>query len=457
MRTDPEMIRRLAGEIDARFRGASVRDVGLLADGRTAIELWSRRQRALLCIDVFFSPPVVTVENGELPIASEPGFIRAAGAALRGTHLLSASARKDDRLLRLTFGTRSRFGVTGEIALYAELVPRFGNLLLVKGDRIVAAAKEFSPAENAARSVQAGQPYELPPLLAHARGSAPFPEGESVLDAMRRFRAERAARGEHEHAERRRHAVQRRLADREAKLRRELASVAAKREAAQARETLREEGDDIYTRLHELKSEEERAEAKERAAQIFARYKKLGLSLRHLDQRESTLQHVLTAVAELEWEAERAQDDAALDDVERALAELEPRRRAPSPTRPRARKRRAPLEHLTPHGSRILIGRSPLENAELTFHVARPGDLWFHAQATPGAHVILHRDDRTEPPPEDVQRAASLAAYYSKANGSGAVAVDYTRRKYVRARRDAPPGLVWYTDFKTISVTPRPL
>ena len=99
LRTDPELIARLAAELDVAFRGARVRDVGRLADGRTAIVLWSRGVESTLCIDIFSTPPLVSVEDVVLPIESEPGFIRATGAALRGSTLLSAKARKGDRLL----------------------------------------------------------------------------------------------------------------------------------------------------------------------------------------------------------------------------------------------------------------------------------------------------------------------------------------------------------------------
>jgi predicted ribosome quality control (RQC) complex YloA/Tae2 family protein len=103
------------------------------------------------------------------------------------------------------------------------------------------------------------------------------------------------------------------------------------------------------------------------------------------------------------------------------------------------------------------VGRSPIENAELTFQLARPNDLWFHAQGIPGAHVILARDDRGAAPDEDIQAAASLAAFYSRAKAATSVAVDYTLRKHVRKQRAAPPGLVWYTHAKTTVAQPRPL
>jgi predicted ribosome quality control (RQC) complex YloA/Tae2 family protein len=451
LRTDPELIARLAAEIDARFRGAKVRDVGRLADRRTAIVLWSRGTEATLCIDIFATPPLVTLENTELPIESEPGFIRATGAALRGSTLLSAKARKGDRLLRLTFGTRSRFGVGDESDLFVELVPRFGNIVLVRKERIVAAAKEFSLAENPARAIEAGAQYVLPPLPERTPStSAALAPDASVLEAMRAFRTATTGAGAARKAGDRRNAIRKRLADRERKVRAELDAVAAKQQAAADREALRERGNALYAELHAIDEAGQEA-AKEEARALFARYKKLGASSTHLAARERTLHAILDAIEQLRWESERI-DDADLSDLEAAVAQLDPRaKRAQAAA---ARRKRVPLEVRTASGSRILVGRSPSENADLTFRVARPNDLWFHAQNIPGAHVILQRDDRTEPPAVDLERAASLAAYFSKARTSGKVTIDYTLRKYVRAQRDAPPGLVWYTNPKTVIVEP---
>ncbi|HET9029178.1 MAG TPA: NFACT RNA binding domain-containing protein [Candidatus Aquilonibacter sp.] len=451
MRTDPALIRRAAHELDERFRGSRVTDVGRLPDGRVALALHRRGTTMLVCFDIFGSPPLLTVEDGELPIAAEPGFVRAVGAALRGTTFLDAQSRTGDRVLRLRFGTRSRFGVGDEIALYVELVPRFGNLVLVKRDVIVAALKEFSLAENGMRAVEAGLTYELPPLVARGAGDVTaIPEDASVLDAFAADRNERIGTGDRARTAQRRASLLKRLSQRERKLRDERDKVEAKRSKARAREALRDEGEAIFATLHE-RADHEREEAKTQAAALFAQYKKLGTSLPHLEERLAAIDAGLQAVEELRWEAERTHD-AELSDVERAIDVLEGRQRQPRGTA-RARKR-DPLEVRTQSGSRILIGRSPTENAELTFRVARPNDLWFHAQNIPGAHVILQRDDRAEPPGDDLLRAASLAAFYSKARESTKVPIDYTERKHVRAQRDAPPGLVWYTNPRTLIVEP---
>ena len=70
------ILQQAAFELEARFKGSKLQDAGRLSDGRIALQLWSRGETQLLCLDVFGSPPLVTLETGELPIATEPGFVR---------------------------------------------------------------------------------------------------------------------------------------------------------------------------------------------------------------------------------------------------------------------------------------------------------------------------------------------------------------------------------------------
>jgi predicted ribosome quality control (RQC) complex YloA/Tae2 family protein len=500
MITDWILIRRAARELCGRFAGARVRDVGSLPDGRIALALWQRAVTRLLCIDAFGSPPLVTVEDGDLPIAAEAGFVRVTGATLRGMTLVRVDSFPADRVLQLDFTARSRFGVADGASLVVELVPRFGNVVLVKSGIVVDAMREFSLADNGTRAVLPGHAYEPPPIAptqtvpkliaqsypgdaasvaqaaslqtdlaplyvyrdpagtlvqAHvvplrALGESPARE-TSLLDVFAHVRAQRSERGVNEGAARRKAALLKRLRDREKRLRAEAADLERHYTRIAARESLREQGQSIFGTLYQL-DEQAQTEAKERAAKLFAAYKKLGAALPHVQTRERHVREALEAVRDLQWEAERA-GDADIADVEEAVAALEPRRNQTTAKAARKRKR-VPLEFRTQSGSRILVGRSPLENADLTFRVARPNDVWLHVQGQPGAHAIVQRDDRNEPPEADIAAAARLAAYHSKARESTGVAVDYTQRKHVRKRPGAAPGLVFYTDYKTIVVDP---
>ncbi len=107
------------------------------------------------------------------------------------------------------------------------------------------------------------------------------------------------------------------------------------------------------------------------------------------------------------------------------------------------------------HGLEILVGRNRDENAKLTFQKARPDDIWLHAKQAPGSHVIL-ATGRTNPDLEDLLDAAELAVFFSSAQDSSSVPVDYTRRKFVRKRPHAEPGQVLYQREKTLYITPNP-
>jgi hypothetical protein len=105
----------------------------------------------------------------------------------------------------------------------------------------------------------------------------------------------------------------------------------------------------------------------------------------------------------------------------------------------------------------VIVGRSNFENDEITFRVAAPTDLWFHAHQVPGSHVVLRPrgGGGGAPPGRIVEIAASVAAHFSKARHSGLVPVIYTQRRYVRKFRGANPGQVVCEREKMLMVPPR--
>lgn len=107
-------------------------------------------------------------------------------------------------------------------------------------------------------------------------------------------------------------------------------------------------------------------------------------------------------------------------------------------------------------GLEIRVGRGASRNDDLTFHHSRPDDVWLHVREAPGAHVILRWDSEGNPPRRDLVEAAVLAAVHSEARHSSSVPVDWTRRKYVRKPRKAPPGAVRPERVETLFVKPDP-
>jgi predicted ribosome quality control (RQC) complex YloA/Tae2 family protein len=123
---------------------------------------------------------------------------------------------------------------------------------------------------------------------------------------------------------------------------------------------------------------------------------------------------------------------------------------------------RAPSARLQPRrlksseGWDVLIGRNNDGNDYLTHTLARPEDYWFHVHGSAGSHVVLRRGKGTnEPSKRTIEEVAGWAAFFSQARTAGRVPVIFTRKKYVRKPRRAPPGLAICEREKTVMVRPR--
>lgn len=106
-------------------------------------------------------------------------------------------------------------------------------------------------------------------------------------------------------------------------------------------------------------------------------------------------------------------------------------------------------------GYQAWVGKGAHQNDKLTLHHARPFDIWLHARGSPGSHVVIRLKGRDDtPPPVVMERAAALAAWYSKQRGSSLVPVIHSPRKHVRKPKGAPPGSVRVLREETLLVAP---
>ncbi len=109
--------------------------------------------------------------------------------------------------------------------------------------------------------------------------------------------------------------------------------------------------------------------------------------------------------------------------------------------------------YLSTEGVEILVGKSSLQNDQLTTKLASNKDVWLHTKDIPGSHVII-RTGGEMPSEQTLYEAAMIAAFYSKAKDSSNVPVDYTLIKNVSKPSGAKPGMVIYVGNKTLFVTP---
>ncbi len=109
----------------------------------------------------------------------------------------------------------------------------------------------------------------------------------------------------------------------------------------------------------------------------------------------------------------------------------------------------------TVDGYTVFVGRNNKENDYLTLKFANKNDIWFHTKDFHGSHTILKLDNNLPYPSNDILvKVAKLAAKHSKARNSSNVPVDYCEIKFVKKPSGSKPGMVIYTNNKTLNVTP---
>ena len=116
-------------------------------------------------------------------------------------------------------------------------------------------------------------------------------------------------------------------------------------------------------------------------------------------------------------------------------------------------KQRPPLKFISSDGYEIRVGRNNRQNDRLTCKDSEKLDIWLHTKDITGSHTVISCKG-TEPPERTVEEAAVIAAYHSKARASAQVPVDYTLIKYVKKPAGAKPGMVIFTNNRTLYVRP---
>lgn len=202
----------------------------------------------------------------------------------------------------------------------------------------------------------------------------------------------------------------------------------------------------------------------ENAQRYFRDYAKARDAARDIPALLDTARNERGYLEQLQALVEVAEDEQSLRALSREMAELD-RRPEPTPQRridPRKGSKPKPeppsgtvRRFTSKDGHQILVGGSARGNERVTFELANGADIWFHARGIPGAHVILKLSG-SEPGRDTLLEAAHYAALFSQAHGTARVPVDYTQQRYVKKIKGGPPGLVSYSQEKTVRVEGTP-
>ncbi len=194
----------------------------------------------------------------------------------------------------------------------------------------------------------------------------------------------------------------------------------------------------------------------EENAQLYYRhYKKTRKARVHIKRRIAELNEKLRVIVNMRDSLEELDDPLEVEKIRRKLQEM--RLLPPSVGgRPEEKPRYRFLRFFTSDGWEVMLGRGDIQNDELTHRVAKPNDIWLHAQGVPGSHVIIRKGGRRDIPSQRaLSEAASASAFFSRAKTSKVVPVVYTLKKWVRRPRGAKPGVVVFQREKTLFVEPK--
>ncbi len=199
--------------------------------------------------------------------------------------------------------------------------------------------------------------------------------------------------------------------------------------------------------LEEALSPQQNAEA------YFKKFRKGRDGQKLLKRRLEITRDEIKAIKEIQAALE-ADFESASRRYEQELASLAP---GVTPGRGEQTVRLPYREYRLSTGLKLLVGRQGADNDRTTFDHARPYELWFHTQQCPGSHVVIKFPNKSFVPSKaEIEEAASVAAFHSKARHDSLVPVIYTERRYVRKPRKAKPGLVTVQREKSLMVAPRP-
>jgi predicted ribosome quality control (RQC) complex YloA/Tae2 family protein len=214
----------------------------------------------------------------------------------------------------------------------------------------------------------------------------------------------------------------------------------------------------IHTNTQEEVQLNPKFDVLQNAELLFKKARKGERSVETSTQKVNTTNKHLQGLEELNQEAEALSVEIHTSETEKRLSQLEAVLHVGEGNSQKngPKTENVPFRHFHIEDWNIYIGKNNTQNDELSIHFARPSDIWLHVVAHAGSHVIIRRPKNTNYPPRPIiEKAASLAVWFSKAKHTSFAEVHFTEARFVRKRRHAPAGEVIAERCKTIRISPK--
>jgi len=211
-----------------------------------------------------------------------------------------------------------------------------------------------------------------------------------------------------------------------------------------------DEGEDIVITL------DPKLSVQENAAKYFSKYKNIDKMKTEIISKKDTYSDELKYWKKIYEDSKKIDSLKKVEQLEQILTKKRVWQKGISTDKSKDLDKTSFNRLLLDNKWEILIGKNAKNNDLLTFKFAHKYDCWLHAQGVPGSHVVIFQPDKNiDPPMTIIEKAASIAAYFSSAKTSSTVPVNYTKVKYVRKPRKAQAGAVVISHSKTIFVEPK--
>lgn len=195
------------------------------------------------------------------------------------------------------------------------------------------------------------------------------------------------------------------------------------------------------------------------AKHYFKKYTKLKNALKIVsvqkNETETELNYIDSIIYEIESASSLVEVQEILDEISENL--INKRKFSTKKNNKKITKKKNQTKQYSPlhfniDNFEVYVGKNNKENDWLTFTFANKNDIWLHTKDIQGSHVIIKTAGQNISD-DTLVKCAKLAVEHSKAKLSSNVPVDYCKVQYVKKPNGAKPGMVIFTNNKTISVT----
>lgn len=190
------------------------------------------------------------------------------------------------------------------------------------------------------------------------------------------------------------------------------------------------------------------------AEKYFKKYNKLKNTLEIVGDQKKETEKELNYIESIVYSIENSRTIHDLEDIFDEISENLLPAKSKKNTKQKNNKKDTTKDNLLKYeinGFTVLVGKNNRQNDELTLRIASKEDYWFHTQGIHGSHVILKTEGK-DVDENTLFKCAKLATSNSKAKLSSNVPVDYCLVKFIKKPSSAKPGMVVYTNYKTLYV-----